>query len=131
MSEPPVLLIVDDEEGILRAMRRSLRREGYTIVTVQHADDVRDALEAHPVDVVLSDYKMGAISGLDVLALAAEIRPGARRLIISGFGEAIPPDRLAAIGVFVEPLRKPCDDAELKQVLRAAVEAGPPSGSAS
>ena len=76
MSEPPVLLIVDDEEGILRAMRRSLRREGYTILTVQHADDVREALEAHPVDVVLSDYKMGAISGLDVLALAAEIRPG-------------------------------------------------------
>ena len=119
MSESPILLIVDDEERILNALSRSLRREGYTILTAQTPQQVRELLEQHPVDVVLSDHKMPAASGLDILALASELRPSAARLLISGWPEQVPPDRLASLGVR-ELLPKPWDDGELKRALREA-----------
>ncbi len=121
MSERPLLLIVDDEERILNALSRCLRREGYTILTAQTAERVRELLEEHPVDVVLSDHKMPNTSGLEILALASQLRPGAARLLISGWPEQVPPDRLAALGVR-ELLPKPWDDGDLKRALRSAVD---------
>ncbi|MEE2664510.1 MAG: response regulator [Myxococcota bacterium] len=121
MSARPILLIVDDEERILNALSRSLRREGYTILTAQTAERVRELLEQHPVDVVLTDHKMPTTSGLEILSLASQLRPDAARLLISGWPEQVPPDRLADLGVR-ELLPKPWDDGELKRVLRSAVE---------
>ena len=115
----PILLIVDDEERILNALRRSLRREGFEIHTAQTPHDARKLLEEHDVKVVLSDHKMPTASGLEILALAAELRPGAARLMISGWPEQVPPDRLAEVGV-AKLLPKPWDDAELKTALRQA-----------
>ena len=122
MSARPILLIVDDEERILNALSRSLRREGYTILTAQTAERVRQLLEQHPVDVVLTDHKMPTTSGLEILGLASELRPDAARLLISGWPEQVPPDRLADLGVR-ELLPKPWDDGELKRALRSAAEA--------
>ena len=122
MSARPILLIVDDEERILNALSRSLRREGYTILTAQTAERVRQLLEEHPVDVVLTDHKMPTTSGLEILGLASELRPDAARLLISGWPEQVPPDRLADLGVR-ELLPKPWDDGELKRALRSAAEA--------
>ena len=121
MSARPILLIVDDEERILNALSRSLRREGYTILTAQTAQRVRELLEQHPVDVVLTDHKMPTTSGLEILSLASQLRPDAARLLISGWPEQVPPDRLADLGVR-ELLPKPWDDGELKRVLRSAIE---------
>ena len=121
MSDRPILLIVDDEERILSALSRSLRREGYTILTAQTPEQVRSLLETHAVDVVLSDHKMPTASGLEILTLAAELRPAAARLLISGWPEQVPPDRLAELGVR-ELLPKPWDDGDLKRALRSAVE---------
>lgn len=121
MSARPILLIVDDEERILNALSRSLRREGYTILTAQTAERVRELLEQHPVDVVLTDHKMPTTSGLEILSLASQLRPDAARLLISGWPEQVPPDRLADLGVR-DLLPKPWDDGELKRVLRSAVE---------
>jgi response regulator RpfG family c-di-GMP phosphodiesterase len=121
VSDRPILLIVDDEERILSALSRSLRREGYTILTAQTPEQVRSLLEANAVDVVLSDHKMPTASGLEILTLAAQLRPAAARLLISGWPEQVPPDRLAELGVR-ELLPKPWDDGDLKRALRSAVE---------
>jgi len=121
VSARPILLIVDDEERILNALSRSLRREGYTILTAQTAQRVRQLLEQHPVDVVLTDHKMPTASGLEILGLVSELRPDAARLLISGWPEQVPPDRLADLGVR-ELLPKPWDDGELKRALRSAFE---------
>ena len=119
MSGPPTLLIVDDEERILNALRRSLRREGFEILTAHTPQEARKWLEERPVDVVLSDHKMPTASGLEILAMARELRPDAARLLISGWPEQVAPARLAELGVR-ELLPKPWDDADLKRALREA-----------
>lgn len=117
MSELPTLLIVDDEVRILSALRRSLRREGYRILTAETPREALRLLEDEEVDLILSDQKMPGMSGVDFLAKAAELRPDAVRLLITGWTEEIPPARLEALDVRAL-IPKPWDDAELRALLR-------------
>lgn len=123
MSEAgaPTLLVVDDEARILSALRRSLRREGWRVLTAGTPAEALRLIEEEPIDAILSDHKMPRMSGLDVLEAAAQRRPNAVRILISGWPDEIPAERLAALGIRAL-VPKPWDDAELKRVLRGALE---------
>jgi len=116
----PTLLVVDDEERILSALRRSLRREGWRVLTAGTPDEALRILDEEPVDAVLSDHKMPRMSGLEVLEAAARRRPNAARILISGWPDEVPAERLAALGVRAL-VPKPWNDAELKRILREAL----------
>jgi response regulator RpfG family c-di-GMP phosphodiesterase len=115
-----VVLVVDDETRILSAVRRSLRREGYEILTAETPMEALAILEARSVDVILSDHKMPGMNGLKFLALAALRRPQAARLLITGWGAEVPAHDLDALGIRAL-LTKPWDDAELKAAVRNAL----------
>jgi response regulator RpfG family c-di-GMP phosphodiesterase len=117
-----VVLVVDDEARILSALRRTLRREGYEILTAETPAEALRILEERPVDLILSDQKMPGMSGLELLARAAERRPSAARLLITGWTEEVPQRQLEALGVRAL-LPKPWDDGELKRTLRQALGA--------
>jgi len=121
-TRPPVLLVVDDEERILSALERTLRREGYEIVTRETVQAALAVLDERPVDMILSDQKMPGTSGLQFLAEAARRCPGATRMLITGWTEEIPKSQLEALGVFAL-INKPWDDTQLKETLRRAREA--------
>jgi DNA-binding NtrC family response regulator len=116
------LLIVDDEDRILSALRRCLRREGYEILTADTVDLALELVGGRQVDLVLSDHKMPGMSGVDLLQAVRRVQPAAACLLITGWSQAISQDDLAAAGVFAV-IPKPWDDAELKQSLRAALVA--------
>ena len=119
-NDIPTLLVVDDEACILSALRRSLRREGWRVLTASTPDEALRMLDEEPIDAVLSDHKMPRMSGLEVLEVAARRRPNAVRILISGWPDEIPAERLAALGVRAL-VPKPWDDAKLKRILRAAL----------
>jgi len=115
------LLVVDDEERILSALRRSLRREGYEILTVGSGAAALALLDERSVDGILSDQKMPGMSGMALLAAAALKRPAAARMLITGWTEEIPSERLAEVGVCAL-ITKPWDDTAIKTTLRKALE---------
>jgi DNA-binding NtrC family response regulator len=117
-----VVLIVDDEPRILSALHRTLRREGYELVTAGTAEHALEVVERTPVDCVLSDHRMPGMSGLELLERVAARRPEAGRLLITGWNVEISADELVRVGVR-EVLSKPWDDAELKRALRDACDA--------
>ncbi len=121
-----VVLVVDDEVRILSALRRSLRREGYRILTAETPERALRILEEEPVDVVLTDHKMPGMSGLQLLERAAARRPEAARVLITGWTEEVPRERLDALGVNAL-IPKPWDDATLKAVLRQQLAGRPHS----
>ena len=118
----PTLLLVDDEARILTALRRTLRREGYELLTAGTAAEAIRVLEERPVDLILSDQKMPGMSGLALLAEVARRQPTVARLLITGWTEAVPPEELKKLDVKAL-VPKPWEDAELKQVLRDVLEA--------
>ena len=117
---PPTLLIVDDEPRILSALRRSLRREGWRILATSEADEALGWLATQRIGALLSDQKMRGARGIELLEAAARVQPDAVRFLITGWPDAVPPERLAAIGVRAL-IPKPWDDAALKALLLDAL----------
>jgi CheY-like chemotaxis protein len=115
------LLIVDDETRILSALRRALRREGWDILTAETAAEALALLEGQAVDAILSDQKMPGMSGLELLAEAARRQPEIVRILITGWTEEVPRERLDALGVDAL-LPKPWDAEVLRETLRKALE---------
>jgi adenylate cyclase len=115
----PLLLLVDDEPRILSALRRSLRREPYEILTAETCAEALRLVDAHPVDLVLSDHKMPGTTGLQLLAQIVARRPQVIRMLITGWPGAIPEAEMRAVGVRAV-VSKPWEDAALKETLRLA-----------
>jgi response regulator RpfG family c-di-GMP phosphodiesterase len=116
-GSPPVLLLVDDETRILSALRRTLRREGYEILTAESVAEGLRILETRKVDLVLSDQKMPGMSGLEFLEQVATRHPQVARLLITGWPEEIPSDQIELLGIRAL-IPKPWDDQELRAILR-------------
>jgi DNA-binding NtrC family response regulator len=119
-GEAHSLLIVDDEVRILSALRRTLRREGYEVLTAESVIDALRILDERPVDVILTDNKMPIMNGSEFLEEAARRCPQAARMIITGWTEEIPRDQLERLGVCAL-VTKPWDDHKLKATLRRAL----------
>jgi response regulator RpfG family c-di-GMP phosphodiesterase len=117
------VLFVDDEARILSALQRSLRREGYRILTAQTPAAALRLIDEEPVDVIVSDQKMPGMSGVELLAEVVRRRPATRRLLITGWPEEIPPEQVEALGI-VALLPKPWDERELKAILRKETGTG-------
>ncbi len=117
----PLLLVVDDEPGILSALRRSLRRESFEVMPAETVDEALRIADAYPVDVVLTDHKMPGMTGLQLLERIAARRPDAILLILTGWTEEIPEESIRRVGVSAV-INKPWDDAELKEQLREAAK---------
>ena len=120
MADKPTLLVVDDEVRILAALKRTLRREGYRILTAETPAQALRMLDDEPIDCILSDQKMPGMSGIELLEEAGRRRPRAARLLITGWTEEVPSEQRRRIGLSAL-IAKPWDDAELKQILRDAL----------
>lgn len=77
------ILIVDDEEIVLVALRDTLLREGYEVVSSPHAVHALSVLKEQNFSVVISDQQMPMVSGLDFLVQVREIQPDATRILIT------------------------------------------------
>jgi len=81
------LLIVDDEESVLSALRRQLRHENYQVLTASSAAAGFELLALHSVQVVISNQRMAAIDGTEFLGRVHELYPDAFCIILSGHSE--------------------------------------------
>jgi response regulator RpfG family c-di-GMP phosphodiesterase len=77
------ILVVDDEEIVLVALRDTLRREGYQVSTCPHALEALTLLNQQQFAVIISDQQMPLISGLEFLTQVKEIQPDATRILIT------------------------------------------------
>jgi response regulator RpfG family c-di-GMP phosphodiesterase len=77
------ILIVDDEEIVLVALRDTLLREGYEVVASPHAIHALSVLKEREFSVVITDQQMPMVSGLEFLAQVREIQPNSTRILIT------------------------------------------------
>jgi len=80
-------LIVDDEESILKALKRTLQNDNYRILISTSADEAFNILHESKVDMVISDHLMPEISGLEFIKKIRLLYPGIIRIILTGHAD--------------------------------------------
>jgi len=114
------LLLVDDEENILRSLKRLLRRDGHTIVTANSGESGLELLEKHPVGVIVSDQRMPHMDGAEFLAKVAQRHPDTVRIILSGYTDLETVTEAINRGAIYKFLTKPWDDELLRKNIAEA-----------
>ena len=114
------LLLVDDEAGILAALKRLLRRDGYTIVTANSAAQGLQRLAECEVDVIVSDQRMPGMTGVEFLRRAKELYPHTIRMALSGYTEMQSIIDAINEGAIYKFLTKPWDDSRLREHIAEA-----------
>jgi diguanylate cyclase (GGDEF)-like protein len=120
----PTLLLVDDEPNILRALTRTLRRDGYRILTAGSARQAFELLAENEVQVVLSDQRMPAMSGTDFLGEVKSLYPDTVRLVLSGYTDLAAVTEAINRGAIYRFLTKPWVDEQLREHVREAFAHG-------
>ena len=113
----PIVVCVDDDRNNLQALDRVLRAR-YVVLLASNGMEALEHVRANPdVACVLADLRMPGLSGADVLACVAQIRPHCRRVVVTGFPENA--DLIAAInaGQFHYVITKPWTQPDLVQVV--------------
>jgi len=111
MSEKKILL-VDDEELILKALSKDLREKGYAVTAVDNGYDALTNLKKEPYDLIVTDLIMEGLDGIQVLKGAKKFDADVSVVILTAYGDlpsAIDALRLGAD----EYLLKPCESDEL------------------
>lgn len=114
------ILLVDDEPSILSALKRLLRREGYTILTAESGMEGLNLLAGNEVGVVISDARMTPTNGPDFLAKVREMYPDTIRIILSGYTDLQAITEAVNRSEIYKFLTKPWDDEHLLQTIHTA-----------
>jgi len=115
------ILVVDDEPGIRRVVRRVLRQAGHQVDDAETGEAAIPMLSAGEYEVALVDYNMPGMNGVEFLKLIREIQPFCARVIMSGFDTpAMIIDAINTGGVHAM-LPKPFNDRSLFEVVEKAL----------
>jgi diguanylate cyclase (GGDEF)-like protein/PAS domain S-box-containing protein len=114
------LLLVDDEQNVVNALRRLLRREGYRILTAGSGAEALELLALQPVQVIVCDQRMPGMSGVDFLSKVKELYPETVRISLSGYSEISTVTDAINKGAIWKYITKPWDDEELVREIRSA-----------
>lgn len=114
-------LFVDDEPLIPSSIRRLLRAEPYECVFAEHPHAALVACRAGPFDVVVSDFRMPEMNGVELLREVRVLLPESVRLLLTG--QSCPIATVAALrdGTLHDVLLKPFERETLAGAIRAAL----------
>ena len=117
------IVIVDDEDMVLTSIDAFLQLESnYTIKTFTSAKNALDFIEKNGTSLIISDYLMPEMDGIQFLAKARKIKPEIPRIILTGYADkenAI--KAINEVGLF-QYIEKPWDNDNLLLVIRNGIE---------
>ncbi len=115
------ILVVDDEQQILKAVQRFLTEKGYDVVTSDHYEGALMALATQPFGAALIDLKLGDKSGIDLIAQIKREHPDTLCMIFTGYGTIDSAIQAVKAGAY-HYITKPFQLDDLESLLRQALE---------
>ncbi len=121
MSRQARVLVIDDEEIARKNLAHVLTKENYEVVTTPDAETGLGELHRGEFDVILTDLRMGRISGMDLLETVKKRYPETRVVMVTGFATVQSAIEAMKKGAF-HYITKPYKLDEVRETVRQAVE---------
>jgi len=115
-GQKPLIMVIDDEQGILDVVGRFAQRAGFEAITCSSGRDAIAQLQLRRADLVMVDLRMPDVGGLDVLRAIREIDPRCQAVLMTGYASvdtAVDAIKLGAM----DYLSKPIDFQRLEHLL--------------
>jgi two-component system NtrC family sensor kinase len=116
------LLVVDDDEHVRRALRRVLRRAKCRVLDAPDAEGALAVLSAEPVQVVVSDYRMPGMSGVEFLRAVKDRWPRIQRVLLTGQADSTAIEEAVNQSEIFRFIWKPWDDGHLLITIQSAID---------
>lgn len=108
----PSLLIVDDEPSVLTSLTFLFKRHGYDVLAAEHPEKALEQIAAmqdiDSLGVVISDYRMPTMSGIELLHEIAKFAPEAKRILLTAKSDLVTVMDAVNEGGLYRFLTKPC-----------------------
>jgi len=121
-ASPGRLLVVDDEENILRSLRRVLRHGDWEIRTALDAEKGLAELDSFSPEVVISDFRLPGMNGAEFLARVKERMPRAQRILLTGHADQRAIEEAINRSEIFRYIAKPWNDSQLLLTVQSAFE---------
>lgn len=118
----PSLLCVDDEPGILSALKRLFRTKGFDVRTAESGQAGLELLASAPADVVISDMRMPQMDGVAFLTQVRQRWPDTKRLLLTGYADVASTMDAINQGEIYRYVAKPWDDNDISLIVRGALQ---------
>jgi YesN/AraC family two-component response regulator len=115
------VLFVDDEENNLLAFKASFRRQ-FEIFTATSAAEGLEILQRHQIPVIITDYRMPEVNGVDFLIVVKNLYPESIRVVLTGYSDIQAVIRSINEGGVSFYLFKPWKDNEIEESIKQAHE---------
>jgi DNA-binding NtrC family response regulator len=121
-ATPATILLVDDEEKVRAGLKRALHDPSYRILEAAYPAAALQILEQEQVDVIITDFVMPGMSGLEFLKIVRERFPDTARIMLTGHADMNVAVEAIQEGQIYRFLAKPCEQLELKVTVHLAIE---------
>jgi signal transduction histidine kinase/FixJ family two-component response regulator len=121
MMDKPIIVVVDDEQGIAILCERLLSRAGFRVSSYTNPRQAMQYLQHNQIDLLLVDIRMPEVDGFDVISFARDQQPDMAVLVMTGFGTvetAIQALRQGVDGLLLKPFE---EGEELVQAVQQAL----------
>lgn len=116
------LLLVDDEPGVLAALRRVFQRQNYQLHFARNGIEALKILEQHEIQLVISDFLMPEMNGSELLARVRERWPDTIRIMLTGHANTEAVMGSIKEGAVYRFILKPWNDDDLRLTIALALE---------
>ncbi len=123
MTEEARILCVDDEKNVLKALRRLFHEEDYEIFLAESGSEGLAILEEHDdIDLIISDYRMPGMNGVDFLREVYNRWPDTVRIVLSGYADTAAVVEAVNLGHIYKFIPKPWNDEEVLATVHSGLE---------
>jgi DNA-binding NtrC family response regulator len=115
------ILVIDDEVTQRDVLTGYLKKKGYKIFSASSGREGIEIAGRNPVDIILSDFKMPDLNGIEVLEQAKKINPEISFVIVTAYGTVENAVKAMRLGAF-DYISKPVDLDELDLMIERIIE---------
>jgi len=119
LTDKNSVLVVDDDIEVVDRLKRFLEKEGFLVYPSTKSEEALEVIALHQIDVIVTDFQMGSMDGLDLLEKAKNLYPDIEGIIVTGHTTGDVLVKALRVGAF-DYISKPVDlDALLFAVTKA------------